>query len=243
MIQLAVETIGSAGALAILKGKEPLRVFRLPESQRAAQSFAVELDQLIRWSETVLGKLPDYLSVAVGPGSFTGLRIGITAAKMLGFALNVPIVPVGSLAAIATAEAFRLEQIRSTTNPPACLVGLNAFRGQVFSARYSMDELRLNALRRDFNRGDSGGNPGKQWTERPKAISRELWAEQSRLAAEEGVAVLYGQDPERDDVIGVGLLAAGLVDVRGLEDASVSPFDLTAHYVKRSAAEEKVAGH
>lgn len=48
----------------------------------------------------------DGVAVAIGPGSFTGVRIGVTTAKALGYALDVPIGPVVTLDAIAANVSF-----------------------------------------------------------------------------------------------------------------------------------------
>ena len=48
----------------------------------------------------------DAIAAAVGPGSFTGIRIGVSAAKGLAFAAEKPCVPVSALAAMARNAAF-----------------------------------------------------------------------------------------------------------------------------------------
>lgn len=71
---------------------------------------ATHSEQLLPTVELVLaearhardGKAPvDAIAVAVGPGSFTGLRIGVVTAKSLAYAWNVPVVGVGTLEALA----------------------------------------------------------------------------------------------------------------------------------------------
>jgi tRNA threonylcarbamoyladenosine biosynthesis protein TsaB len=76
----------------------------------------------------------DRLAVGVGPGSFTGLRIGVATARALSQALGKPIVPVGTLAALARGLRERPDG-RGRTQ----LVALDARRGQVFAALYGPD--------------------------------------------------------------------------------------------------------
>lgn len=66
-------------------------------------------------SEGLTARALEGVAVSVGPGSYTGVRVGVTAAKTLGFALDVPVVAVESLRVIAANVALR---------DPACPSGL-----------------------------------------------------------------------------------------------------------------------
>jgi len=68
------------------------------------------------------------IAVGIGPGSFTGLRIGLATARALAQALDKAIVPVGTLAALARGIEGSGEQPR--------LAVLDARRGQAFAALY-----------------------------------------------------------------------------------------------------------
>jgi len=76
----------------------------------------------------------DRIAVGVGPGSFTGLRIGIATARALAQARELPLVPVSSLAALARGIA----EHRDTDGRPALPV-IDARRSQVFAALHDPD--------------------------------------------------------------------------------------------------------
>ena len=74
------------------------------------------------------------IAVGVGPGTFTGLRIGIATARALGQALSVPLVSVSTLESLAV-SACRAELRR---RPAAVVSVLDARRGEVFAAAWSV---------------------------------------------------------------------------------------------------------
>lgn len=159
-LQLAIETTGRCGSIAILRGQEVLQATNLPETTRTAASLAVYLDDIL--SRHRDGSQPiELVSVADGPGSFTGLRIGVTTAKSLCYALKVPLVAVDSLAAVATAI------FHDNIEAQSVCVGLDAYRQQVFAGCFRRTELL--------------GSPDRlppNWTPHPpqvKVLSASQW--------------------------------------------------------------------
>ena len=87
----------------------------------AAQSLAL-VDQVLRAADRELADV-ELLAVGVGPGSFTGLRIGVATARALATARGLPVHPVCSLAALAAGA-----------DVPLVLAVIDARRGEVFAA-------------------------------------------------------------------------------------------------------------
>lgn len=77
----------------------------------------------------------DKIFVSTGPGSFTGIRVGLTVAKTMAWALNIPIIPISSL-----------EVIASTPNTKNNIALIDARRGYVFAGIYDND---LNIVEED----------------------------------------------------------------------------------------------
>jgi tRNA threonylcarbamoyladenosine biosynthesis protein TsaB len=108
LLQLAIDTSTSRPAVALLRGPELIREWLGPEGVRHHETLLAGVNECLEQGGFELGDL-SYLSVGVGPGMFTGLRIGITTAKFLADPLGLPCVPVSSLLALAY-QSQRLEQ-------------------------------------------------------------------------------------------------------------------------------------
>lgn len=110
---LILETSGRVGQVALAQGVSLVQVRRLDQARRHARDLApsvAELLQLQGWRPRDL----DGVIVSRGPGSYTGLRVGLMAAKTLAYAVNCAVIAVDTFAAIALqapAEAQRLHVV------------------------------------------------------------------------------------------------------------------------------------
>ena len=131
MIVLGIETAGARGGVALLRDGQPPREVVLEGSRILGAELAPTIKRLLR--EANPGRAPDLIAVDVGPGSYTGLRIGIAAAKGLAFAWGCPLLGVGAADALAAA----------TPDVERALVVFDASRGEVWAARYQRREGTL----------------------------------------------------------------------------------------------------
>ncbi len=96
---LSVDTTSQSQSIAIdIDGK--ISEFSLGTILSHEKNLILLIDSLLKFSEIKKEDI-DYFAIAIGPGSFTGLRIGLATVKGLSFALDKPIVPVSSLASLA----------------------------------------------------------------------------------------------------------------------------------------------
>lgn len=128
---LAIETTGRDGSIAALSGQAAgvrlLRQTMLTGEQRTAQSLAPALQTLLAevdWSPQAV----ELVAIAVGPGSFTGLRIGVTMAKTLAYAVGAEVIGVNSLAALAA---------QAPPSPAPLWTVMDAQRQELFVARFN----------------------------------------------------------------------------------------------------------
>src|SRR5262245_33492571 len=86
---LAIETVGSTGSVAALDERGVLAELALDSRRRSAQTLVPGMAALV---ESVGWRSRDVelVAVASGPGSFTGLRIGVTTAKTFAYAIGCP---------------------------------------------------------------------------------------------------------------------------------------------------------
>lgn len=131
---LAVETSGRIGSAAVAQSEQLLgeAVFETPVKHSAELFPAVStlLNQLDRKPLQI-----DHIYISVGPGSFTGLRIAVTLAKIMHLANpTVKIVAVDTLDAIAANAAEYIKEKKMKINKIAAV--LDAKRGQFFISAY-----------------------------------------------------------------------------------------------------------
>jgi tRNA threonylcarbamoyladenosine biosynthesis protein TsaB len=104
MLVLAVDTGLGACSAALVRGEQTLAVLSEPMTRGHQERLAPMVRELMALAQAPFSAV-DRIGVTVGPGSFTGLRVGLAFAKGLGLALGRPVAGVGTLHALAKAAA------------------------------------------------------------------------------------------------------------------------------------------
>lgn len=100
---LSIETCFASFSIALSRGSEIVAFYAEPSSNRQAEMLLPEIENLLAGAKLGYADI-GALAVAVGPGSFTGIRIGIAAALGVRLAAGIPIIPVTTLEALAASE-------------------------------------------------------------------------------------------------------------------------------------------
>src|SRR4051795_8580586 len=98
---LAIDTaLGVCAACIVDRDKlEPLARESIPMERGHAEALLPLIDRIVSSVERGFSSL-DRVAVTVGPGSYTGLRVGISAARAIGLAAGIPVVGVTTLSAL-----------------------------------------------------------------------------------------------------------------------------------------------
>jgi tRNA threonylcarbamoyladenosine biosynthesis protein TsaB len=130
MLLLAVESATETAAVALIDEEGALGSVVLARGRRHTETLVPAIETLCRR----VGVTPvdlHALAVDVGPGLFTGLRVGVGTVKALSFALDLPVVTASSLEVLAHAVAGS-----GATEGRLLVPVVDARRGEVFSARF-----------------------------------------------------------------------------------------------------------
>jgi tRNA threonylcarbamoyladenosine biosynthesis protein TsaB len=131
MFILAIETTAKTGTLAAADGHRIVLEKQLDPAQRSAQSLAPAIACLLSelaWQPKEIG----LVAVAAGPGSFTGLRVGVTTAKVFAYAIGAAVIGVNALEAVAVAAPDDVSRIETV---------IDAQRGDVLAQCFARDGL------------------------------------------------------------------------------------------------------
>lgn len=128
---LAIESAATAASVAILDGDTCIADMTIQFKKTHSQTILPMIDQICKITETEPESI-DAVAVSVGPGSFTGLRIGVATGKGIALAYDRPMIEVSTLLAMAA-------------NIPAgseCLICpvMDARRAHVYTGVYEYDD-------------------------------------------------------------------------------------------------------
>ena len=127
MLILAIDTNTPAGSVAILQGRRLLAEVNLDTPQTHSERLLPAVDLLLSSLGIGLPQVEGY-DLAVGPGSFTGIRIGMSTVKSLAFSSRRPIAAVSNLEALAL-------KIRQSQARLLCPL-IDAKKSEVYSALF-----------------------------------------------------------------------------------------------------------
>ena len=129
MILLALDTTGPNGSAALLEERRVVAEDRFEAQLNHSEKLLASLDRLLKNAGREIREV-DGFAVAAGPGSFTGIRIGLATAKALAFASGRPVAAVSSLEALAL-------KLRGASEPAGLLCPVtDAKKGEVYAALF-----------------------------------------------------------------------------------------------------------
>ena len=126
MLILALETATPAGSIALVDEEKIISNRYFDTGLQHSQRLFVEIEDVFKAAACALSDI-DAVAVSIGPGSFTGLRIGLSAAKGLCLVGDKALVAVSTAEALATRMPF--------VQYPVCVI-LDARRQEVYTALY-----------------------------------------------------------------------------------------------------------
>ena len=134
---LGLDSSGLVAGVAVAEDANLLGEYTVNYKKTHSQTLLPMLAEVAKMTELDLGTV-DVIAVAGGPGSFTGLRIGSATAKGLGLALDVPIVSVPTVDALA----YNLAGHRDLVCPL-----MDARRNQAYTGLYRFDGNTMETVR------------------------------------------------------------------------------------------------
>ncbi len=142
MIILALDTTAITASVALLDSENVIGSFSIHNKLTHSEKLLPMIDALLENSGYNVDDI-ELIAVSRGPGSFTGVRIGIATAKGLAFAKNIPIVGVSALEALAytflPSSVTQGEEI-------LILPSMDARRNELYNAAFLLEDSRLERL-------------------------------------------------------------------------------------------------
>ena len=182
---LAIETSDELCSTAIMLTEDSFAEMNFQKKFVHSEKLMPMISDLLKNADTDLENV-GAIAVSMGPGSFTGLRIGLTIAKGLSVGRNIPIIPV------PTFDALALQLSSILPSETEFIIANNANINEIYYAKYKSDGKRYQVIsetslmdKSEFNSIDNGGSLhfGNYSTEKnlfksssPNAIAIAKWA-------------------------------------------------------------------
>ena len=249
MITLAVDTTSPGGSAAVLRDERVIGSVSAWTEETYSSRIFRPVEFLLEELVLALGQV-DLFAVSSGPGSFTGLRVGLAAVKAWAEVYGKPVVGISALEAIAA-------QSRASTS--ILIPAFDARRGEVYFGFYRREgslAAPVLALEGEHSvmapadflkdvRARLGDTPFTIVTPTPEALAPARGKRNGVPEAEAAVAVEVGPEGDLQVEVVPNILAplVGLLAARRARGGITSnSLTLDAHYVRRTDAELKWKG-
>lgn len=235
---LALETATEQSSVALLEEDTLVCGISFSHGRDLSRMLMTAVEDCLKLAQRSL-KQVDAVACSVGPGSFTGLRIGVTAAKTLAFALEKPVIAISTLQALAASVPLSSDSI--------VVPVIDARRNELFTAVFKHENGRMERLAddalmpaADLARFASAEAIRPSFDDAPGAqiivVAAAALMERLRETFTQGLpASFLPAFPHAYAVAALGREALN----RG---ETLRPVDLIPSYLRRSYAEEKFGG-
>lgn len=136
-ILLLIDTATEICSVAVSKGKDILGCCETDDGNAHSKNLLPYIDKVLSENHLVMKDINGVV-ISIGPGSYTGLRIGVSTAKGIAYSLNIPVITISTLESIAFGASCSFKNIQGFQIAPM----IDARRMEVFTARYN-DQLQL----------------------------------------------------------------------------------------------------
>jgi len=139
---LAIETATNVCSVALFMDNGVIGLLESDEHNAHSRILHVLIDRLFTETGTSLSQLTA-VAVSKGPGSYTGLRIGVSAAKGFCYAKDIPLIGINTLECMAAGMKMHLADTGKTIDNPLLIPMIDARRMEVYSAIYNTNLMAL----------------------------------------------------------------------------------------------------
>lgn len=133
-IFLAIETSTHVCSVALIQDTQVIAHIETYESFSHAEKLTTYIEQILHTAKNKKLNI-DAIAVSKGPGSYTGLRIGVSTAKGLAFGFNIPIISIDTLQILA--QAALAKSTINTMQPVLYCPMIDARRMEVYTTLYT----------------------------------------------------------------------------------------------------------
>ena len=227
MITLAIDTSDARGSVAVLRDGALVARQAHEDGSDYSAWLLVAVENVLAEAKTGISEV-GLLGVSTGPGSFTGLRVGLTTVKAWAEVYGKSVVGISRLEALARILEVKVRWVASS---------YNAQRGQVFAALYKVEANTLTRMGEELVVSPEefvefvearAGKDQVDWISLDPKLIEDLGTFQQRVSAGDK---LHLGPAELAPVI------ARLADERAQTGQFSNPLALDANYVRRSDAE------